>query len=363
MKHLLSICLLLFINYNIDAQLVKGYDVDEYRECLCMASHFSRQKLDSIYMSPKPSHSERLYASPVVAFDNMWELWRINDSNTYVVSLRSSVPTLVSWMANFHAAMIPARGHINIGRGYDYDFSSDTLAHVHAGWTAGACMLLDDITPKLDSLYRIGARDFIITGHSQGGALCYLVTAALIRMQQKDVFPLDVRIKSYSSAAPKPGDYPFAVWYEHYTAGWAINVINADDWVPEVPLSEQLLADFRPTNPFANIGALTDQMSAKDRFKMKFLLRRLNKPTRKSERALRKYLGKSVGGMLESDIKGYKMPEFSVCANYARCGITYVLMPDADYHSRHPYVAQDAFEHHMFGAYYELTFSPQNLKK
>ena len=45
------------------------------------------------------------------------------------------------------------------------------------------------------------------------------------------------------------------------------------------------------------------------------------------------------------------------------CGITYVLMPDADYHSRHPYVAQDAFEHHMFGAYYELTFSPQNLKK
>lgn len=361
MKKLLALYAILFSTNNIDAQLIRGYNVDEYRECVCMASHFSKQILDSIYMSPEPTHSQRIYASPEVGFDNMWELWQMD--NTYVISLRSSLPTMLSWMANFHAAMLPAQGSVTLGKKFNYDFSADTLAHVHAGWTVSTCVLMDDILPKIDSLYKCGARDFIVTGHSQGGGLAYLVTAALIRMQQKGTFPTDVRIKTYCSASPKPGDYAFAMWYEHYTYGWSINVVNADDWVPEVPLSEQLTNDFRPTNPFAHMDELSQYVSAKDRLKVKFLLSRLNKPTRRSERALRRYLGSVVGSMLRDSVPSYVVPEFSVCANYARCGNSYILMTNDDYHKRHPQNAKDPFEHHMFKSYYELTFEEQNLPK
>lgn len=361
MKSLFTLLLSASTLFNVEAQLSKGYDVNEYRECLCMASHISQLNLDSVYMSPKPSKSVRMYVSPVMGFDNLWELWRLD--NTYVISLRSSVPTMISWMANFHAAMLPAQGSVTIGKTYNYDFSSDTLAHVHAGWTIGACVLIDDILPKIDSLYKVGARDFIVTGHSQGGALAYLVTSAFIRMQQKGTLATDIRIKTYCSAAPKPGDYAFAMWYEHFTNGWSINVINADDWVPEVPLSEQLIADFRPTNPFAQLNELSKYLPVKDRLKIKFLLSRLKKPTRKSERALRRYLGKIVGSKLRDAVPAYVVPRFLTCANYARCGASYVFMPDESYYQQHPLVAKDPFEHHMFKSYYELSFIEHNLPK
>ena len=96
-----------------------------------------------------------------------------------------------------------------------------------------------------------GKKEFFITGHSQGGALAYLLTAHLLIMQENGIIPSDVRFKTYCSAAPKPGNLYFAYYYEKMTQqGWAYNTVNALDWVPESPFSIQTVNDFNAINPF-----------------------------------------------------------------------------------------------------------------
>ena len=49
-----------------------------------------------------------------------------------------------------------------------------------------------------------------------------------------------LNIKTYCSAAPKPGNLFYAYDFEHITeGGWAFNVVNSADWVPELPSTTQ----------------------------------------------------------------------------------------------------------------------------
>lgn len=334
--------------------LKPGFDKDEYIECLCMTSHMDSLSVDTKYLSPAPKRFKKIYVAHKTGFDNSWELWQDADG-TCAVLLRATVSTMRSWGANFNAGMVRAVGTCHVGEDKSYDLCADSTACVHAGWVAGLMTMADDIKGKMDSCYKSGCRDFIIAGHSQGGALSYLATAMIKRMQAKGVMPKDMRIKTYASAAPKPGDYAFALNYEAMTRGWSITVVNADDWVPETPLSVQRPTDFRPTNPFAQIDSLTASLGAMQKARIGFLYNRLNKPTAKSVRNLTKYLGNVVGQMLEEDNEWFTRPQYADCANYARCGQTFVLMPDAAYHAKHPLKATDAFEHHQYISYYELA--------
>ncbi len=358
MKHSIPLLVaILTANISFARTLQPGFDIAEYTECIRMASHFAAPVVDdSSYLTPKkPERFQRRYSSPVVGFDNLWELWESSDS-TLAVSVRGSVVTAKSWMANFHAAMVPAQGEVVLGKTYNYNVCADTLASVHVGWLVAMLSLSEDIEHKLDSCYLAGFRNVILTGHSQGGAITFLLTSHLRLRQQQGKLPADLVFKTYCSAAPKPADYNFAVSYEHLTrGGWAYNVVNADDWVPEVPLSVQRIVDFRPTNPFTHLAELTADMGAVDRFKVKFLFRQLAGPLKKSEKRLRKYLGKTLGKMLADEAPDYTAPTFAQNANYARCGQTIILFPDANYHEVHPLEATDAFEHHMFKAYDELA--------
>ncbi len=338
------------------AQILKpGFDRDEYIECLSITSHMDSLSVDTKYLCPAPEKFHRIYLAPKTGFDNKWELWQ-DDRGVCAIMLRATVSTLKSWTANFNAGMVSAVGTVHVGADKDYDLCADTAAHVHAGWVAGLMTMADDIKGKVDSCYKAGCRDFLIVGHSQGGALSYLATAMLRRMQAKGTLPADITFKTYASAAPKPGDYLFALHYEAMTqSGWSITVINADDWVPETPLSVQRISDFRPTNPFTHLKELTASMNAISKLKVKFLFNRLNKPTSKSVKNLTKYLGGTVGGMLEESNTWFSKPIYSDCANYARCGQYYILMPDAEYYAKHPHKAEDAFEHHQYISYYELA--------
>lgn len=341
--------------YCLGQKLVPGFNISEYRECISMASHWQTQAVDSIYFTTPPTAFERRYSSPIMGFDNLWELWEGRDS-VLAVSIRGSVMTEKSWMSNFHAAMVPASGTVHLGHDMAYSLSDDSLAHVHVGWLVSMLVLAEDIEHKLDSAYACGYRDVILTGHSQGGAICFLLTQNLIRRQAQGYMPKDITFKTYCSAAPKPGDYNFAIDYEStVTMGMAFNVVNADDWVPEVPLSVQQITDFRPTNPFNRLPELTKEMKAIDRMKVKFLFGRLRNPIRRSEATLRKYLGETLGEMLQAQDPDYSLPEFSNCSNYSRCGQTIVFRPTETYHVAHPLNAADAFEHHMFKAYGELA--------
>lgn len=332
-----------------------GFSKSEYMECLSMSSHMDSLSVDDKYLCPEPARFRKVYASPKVGFDNEWELWQ-SDGGVMAIMLRATVSTAKSWGANFNAGMVRAVGTCHVGRDVRYDLCADSMACVHAGWVAGLMTMADDIVSKLDSCHKAGRRDFLVAGHSQGGALALLTTAMLRRGQAKGAIPADIRFKTYASAAPKPGDYLFAVRYEAMTRpGWSFTVVNADDWVPETPLSLQRPTDFRPTNPFVRIGELTEGASGIQKVKIKYLYGKLSRPTGKSVENLTKYLGTTVGGMLQKGNPWFRQPEYVDCANYARVGQSFVLVPDEEYYSRHPRVADDAFEHHQYNAYYDLA--------
>lgn len=359
MKKIAVILLALASFADADAQLLKpGFDVSEFEECICVSSHFKELPgLDSKYFSPEPKMYRRLYTSPVVGFDNVWELWQA-PNGVAMINLRASVTTMKSWLSNFHAGQVKAQGTYTLGKAYEYSLCDNSEARVHAGWLGSMLSMYDDILAHIDSCYKAGVKDFIIAGHSQGGTLCYLLTANLLHDKVNGKIPSDITFKTYCSGASKPGDYAFACEYEYMTrGGWAFNVVNPEDWVPETPLSEQQMSDFNATNPFNRLdqmGQLLDTVSAVDRFKAKMLFKILRRPLARSERKLRKYLGKKVGKMLVDEQPAYVLPEFEKCANYVRCGQTVILKPDAEYLKRHPHNADDMFEHHMYKSYYEL---------
>ena len=332
-----------------------GFDIAEYTECLRISSAMDGLRVDEHFLASSPTAFQRVYASPEVGFDNAWELWERPD-HTIAIMLRATVTTMTSWMSNFNAGLVKATGTVNIGKEVRYSFSDDTLAMVHGGWTAGLMYMIDDINAKLDSCLKAGRRDFLVAGHSQGGGLSYLMTAYLRTKLEHGQLPSDVRIKTYCSAAPKPGNYAFALSYEYMTrGGWSFTVVNADDWVPETPLSVQRPSDFNPTNPFDRVDELLGSTNASTRIKVKFLFNKLRKPTEKSVKNIDKYLGAKIGEMLEESRSGFASGGYQDCANYARTGPFVIFWPDSDYHSRRPKKADDMFAHHSYSAYEELA--------
>lgn len=368
-----KIILLLLLPLVSTAQLQPGFDANEYSELL----KISVRTADSAYSGdiPEPEHFYMNYQSEPVGLDNRWDLWIDEDRKIAVVSIRGSTAKAESWMLNFYAAMIPARGDMAwmVGderRSIHYNFSDDPKAAVHAGWALGACMMQYDILEKMSTANNLmGIEDFIVVGHSQGGAISYLITANLLSMQEAGVIPAEWKIKTYSSAAPKPGNLFFARSYEAATQnGWAFNVINAADWVPEVPISIQTLDDFNTTNPFLLLDDIMEQQSLLDRIGLWWVLRQLDKPVRTAQENYEKLLGERIGKNVTDSISGLEMPEFYHSNHYVRTGIQITMHPDSAYYEQFQDSDTNVFVHHMIEPYLYLTdeleepfYKPNNL--
>ncbi|MDQ4140484.1 MAG: hypothetical protein M3142_08150 [Bacteroidota bacterium] len=77
----------------------------------------------------------RAYGSPTVGLENRWELY-INKTHTVaVISIRGTTRDPVSWLANFYAAMVPAKGTIQLSQNvpFNYQLAANPRAAVHAG--------------------------------------------------------------------------------------------------------------------------------------------------------------------------------------------------------------------------------------
>ena len=178
-------------------------------------------------------------------------------------------------MQNFYAAMVPAKGSLQLGKDipFNYTLANDPEAAVHVGWLVGMAFLAKEIVPKIETLHQSNTKDFIIMGHSQGGAIAYLLTAYLYQLQQAGQLPKEIRFKTYCSAGPKPGNLPFAYEYESLTQnGWAYNIVNTLDWVPETPISIQTLNDFNSVNPFKNAKKLIKNKNFPKNVALKYAL-------------------------------------------------------------------------------------------
>ncbi|MFN8253348.1 MAG: lipase family protein [Ferruginibacter sp.] len=336
-------------------QLKPGFSKEEYAELMKVSARSSASR--SYYEKlPAPRHFKMLYQSPVMGLDNMWDLW-INENNVAALSIRGTTKHAVSWLANFYAAMVPAKGELQVSSDYNfkYELAANPNATVHTGWLICTAFLSRDMLPKIDSLYKKGVREFYITGHSQGGAIAFLLTAYLYHLQKQQLLPADIRFKTYCSAAPKPGNLYFAYDYEALTQnGWAYNVVNSADWVPETPLSIQTTEDFNMTNPFSITKPVIKKQPFLKKIALNHVYNRLDKSTKKAAKKYRKYLGTMIAKMLKESLPGFVQPVYAKSFDYTRAGNTIVLQADEAYYKLYPNSKTDIFVHHFHKPYLYL---------
>lgn len=293
----------------------------------------------------------------VTGLDNLWDCWMRNDA-VAVISLRGTTRSSVSWMENFYSAMVKAQGAIQIDSSFifNYKLAENPRASVHVGWLIGMASLSRQILPKLDSVCAAGVRDLIVTGHSQGGALGYLLTSYLLSLKKQGRLPADLVLKTYCSAAPKPGNLYYAHEYERSMAGgWAFNVVNSADWVPEMPVSVQTIYDYNVTNPFAVMDDALKLTGFKTRVAVKYVYRRMANPTLRAQRKFEKYLGRLVSKYVKKQLPGYQPPAYVKSTYYVRTGEQIVLLAAEDYYERFPDSKENIFIHHMFEPYLFLA--------
>ncbi len=364
MKPVLFICLCLSHSLMLAQNLKPGFDADEYLELLRVSVATVGDSAYSAKHSPSSRYT-MIYKSQPMALDNSWDLWT-DAQGVAVISLRGTTLKTESWLENFYAAMLPAQGVITlntVGDKFNYSLAPDPRAGVHTGWLIGMAFLSRDILPRIDSLYHSGIRDFIILGHSQGGSIAYLLTAHLLSLQSQGALASDIQFKTYCSAGPKPGNLFFAQHYESLTQnGWAYNVVNSLDWVPQVPISIQTIDDFSTTNPFRNAGVMIKAQKMPDRLVMKHVYKKLDKPTRKAQKNYEKYLGDMTSKMVVKVLPGLEIPPFMHSNHYVRTGNMIILTPDEAYLNTYPEDSDAIFIHHIHAPYMMLTEQIFSLK-
>lgn len=345
-------------NTSFTQNISPGLDKDQLLEVMYISA---RTGIDKEHFSdsnkiPEPSNHKLAYRSSEMAFYNLWELWT-SKQNTAIISVRGTIKEDVSWLSNFYAAMLPAKGRIILPDNYvfKYELSENPKAAVHSGWLISTAYLSREIIPKIDSCYNNGISDFIITGHSQGGGISYLLTAHLLKLREKGKIASNIRFKTYSTAAPKPGNLYFAYDYESQTPeGMAFNIINSSDWVPEVPVSIQTLDDFNNINPFNDISALTENSGLFEKLKLKYTYNRLKKIPCKARKNYIKYLGEKIESRAKEHLGEIQLPDYYPAFHYVRTGRSVVLNPDKTYKNKFPEDTTKLFLHHSHKSYINL---------
>jgi hypothetical protein len=334
-------------------RLTPGFDRAEYVEM----SKISRQHFDlEPTQIPPPQYFKSVYRSAVVGLDNRWELWT-NNKGIATICVRGTTANPVGWLENFYAAMVPASGDLKLTNTFTfkYHLADHPKAGVHIGWLVGMAFLARDIVPKIDSCHKAGIRDFFITGHSQGGALSYLLTSHLYNLQKLGILAKDIRFKTYASAAPKVGNLFYGYEYENAVAGgWGYNVINGADWVPELPFTVQTLGDFNETNPFKNVDAIFKKQTLLKRIALKHAYKQLKNPPEKAQRNYQKYLGDYASKIIRKSLPDFQPPVYFPSSNFVRIGPTITLIPDEAYYKHFPNSDEKIFIHHFFEPYLYL---------
>ncbi|MEO8772064.1 MAG: META domain-containing protein [Ferruginibacter sp.] len=356
LKYLLPVLFYLYSSTIFAQQLKPGFDKQEFIELLKIGA---RTSADSNYFKkiPAPQYSTLVYQSATVGFDNLWQLWRTKD-NVAVISIRGTTKTVVSFLADLYAAMAPAKGTLQLEKDFtfNYNLSDNPGSAVHVGFLIAMAYLSRDILPKIDSCYKTGTKQFIIAGHSQGGAITYMLTSYLESLKKENRLPKDIRFKTCASASPKPGNLFYAYDFENLTRdGWSYNVVNSVDWVPELPFSIQTLDDMNETNPFV----FSKKLIKKQKFPLNIVLRsaynQMSKPTKKALKNYKKWLGKRLGKFVKKSLKELTLPDYFNSNSYVRTGTTIVLVPDSSYFQKFPEVKDSIWHNHIQEPYLFLT--------
>ncbi len=336
-------------------QFQSGFDKEEYIELLKLtAKHTDPEHFKDV---PYPEHFTLEYRSPIVGLENAWELW-VSPDSIAAISIRGTTENTLSWLANFYAAMVPAKGELKLASNdtFTYELAQNPNAAVHVGWLLSTAFLSKTIIPKIESSYRAGIKDFFVIGHSQGGAIAFLITAHLYSLQRQEKLPSDIKFKTYSSAGPKPGNLYFAYEYEAKTQeGWAYNVVSPSDWVPELPFSVQTTDDFTEVNPFRFAKGMIKKQKFPKNIVLSHMYNKMDKASKRTQRKYQKYLGDMISDYVKKNIENFEPPTYFQSNNYVRTGHTIILLGDEDYFGQFPLERDNLFRHHYPDAYLFLS--------
>lgn len=127
-------------------QLQSGFDKKEYIELLKLtAKHTDPEHFKDV---PYPEHFTLDYRSPIVGLENAWELW-VSPDSIAAISIRGTTENSISWLANFYAAMVPAKGELKLASNdtFTYELAQNPNAAVHVGWLLSTAFLIKTILP------------------------------------------------------------------------------------------------------------------------------------------------------------------------------------------------------------------------
>jgi hypothetical protein len=169
--------------------------------------------------------------------DNIYQIY--TNGKIAVINFRGSTSKRISWLENIYSAMIPAKGKMEVsGEKFKYRFAKDENAAVHAGYSLEIAYLSNDLMKQIKKLNKEHIYHFIITGHSQGGALAnmmraYLENLSWLKLKRKNEF------KTYAFAAPMVGNKEFSEEYNNKFSDplTSFNIVNPSDPIPNFPLS------------------------------------------------------------------------------------------------------------------------------
>lgn len=309
-----AVLILIFIVLNVHcfAQLGEGFKKEEARDMAAICNSFPFLDLYQSDSEILPPGYKKIYTSGVFGMDNKYQIYR--KENIAVINLRGSTGKKISWLENINSAMIPAKGVITAsGERFEYCFAKDTSAAVHGGYVLGIVFLSKDIIYQIKAMNREGVYHFIITGHSQGGALsnmlrAYLENLPLDQLSEKN------RFKTYAFASPMIGNKEFT---QEYNAKYCINntsfnIIIPEDPIPSFPLSyndtTRFLAEKLKTALFD-----TESFSLKKTVSEGTVLLFEESLTKAVKR-----LGHSASEQISKDLGPVVMPPFVKDINYQR---------------------------------------------
>lgn len=362
----LACALLSFAPLRAQQVLTPGFHPSEYLTLLEIAEYQNKGlfPIDSgaaanrrKFSIPEPRDYRMVYRSDEMGLFNQWDLWLNSDSSVAVISIRGTISKTESWMENFYAAMIPATGSLTLNDStrFSYQLARSPQAAVHTGWVLGLAYLAPSILREIHRCQQWGVSNFIIFGHSQGGAIAFLLTSYLHYLPVS-VLSDTLVFKTYCSAAPKPGNLYYAYDFDYMTrGGWAFRVVNARDWVPETPFSLQTLGDFNHPNPFTKIKPALKGTRLLVRLYAGHMFNRLDKSSEKANKRFRKTLGKTVYKQVHRILPGFVEPTYVHGINYMPAGIPIILAPYPGYDAQFPYHGKNDFVHHGLDAYYQLV--------
>lgn len=312
-----------FFAQTVLAQVTPGFKPQEAKELIAICNSFTYIELYGSDKEIIPAKYTKIYTSPDYGMDNKFQVYQ--KENIGVINFRGSTDKKSSWLENMYSAMIPVEDEITIdNRRFPYKVGIDTSGSVHAGYMLAVSYLEEDVINQIKKLNQKGIYNFLITGHSQGGAIAQLMRAYLnylpeSKLSKKNIF------KVYAFANPMIGNFEFCQEYNRKFSQPQMSFLlhNPSDMVPQMPMTYNDSTYWQ-----SNVqAALFD----KENFSMKQMFMDGAKQT--FEHPLKRtsdFLNRNVNKQIGKELGEIKMPKYKNDINYAHTSKP-ILLPKTVY--------------------------------